>query len=116
MSSVCDLSNRHCEPCEGGIAPMDREQAEAYLAELEGWELSADGKMINKRFEFRGFFRTMSFINAMAWVVNQENHHPDFSAGYNFCEVRPVAVQLGISLRSHHGRLRRRQTEPAQRP
>ena len=87
MSSVCDLSNRHCEPCEGGIAPMDREQAEAYLAELEGWELSADGKMINKRFEFRGFFRTMSFINAMAWVVNQENHHPDFSAGYNFCEV-----------------------------
>ena len=66
---------------------MDREQAEAYLAELEGWELSADGKMINKRFEFRGFFRTMSFINAMAWVVNQENHHPDFSAGYNFCEV-----------------------------
>jgi 4a-hydroxytetrahydrobiopterin dehydratase len=87
MSSVCDLSNRHCEPCEGGIAPMDREQAEAYLAELEGWELSSDGKIINKRFEFRGFFRTMSFINAMAWVVNQENHHPDFSAGYNFCEV-----------------------------
>jgi 4a-hydroxytetrahydrobiopterin dehydratase len=23
----------------------------------------------------------------MAWVVNQENHHPDFSAGYNYCEV-----------------------------
>ena len=29
----------------------------------------------------------MSFINAMAWIVNQENHHPDFAAGYNYCEV-----------------------------
>ena len=66
---------------------MERDQAEAYLAELEGWELSEDGKMINKRYEFRGFFRTMSFLNAMAWVVNQEIHHPVFSAGYNFCNV-----------------------------
>lgn len=87
MPSSCDLSKRHCVPCEGGVAPMERGQAEALLAELEDWELSEDGKMISRRFEFRGFFRTMSFINAMAWVVNNEGHHPDFSAGYNYCEV-----------------------------
>lgn len=87
MTSSCDLSKRHCEPCEGGEAPMERGQAEELLAELDGWELSGDGKMISRRFEFRGFFRTMSFINAMAWVVNNEGHHPDFSAGYNYCEV-----------------------------
>ena len=87
MPSSCDLSKRHCEPCEGGVAPMEREQAEELLAELNGWELSGDGKMISRRFEFRGFFRTMSFINAMAWVVNKEGHHPDFSAGYNYCKV-----------------------------
>ncbi|MNC98481.1 pterin-4-alpha-carbinolamine dehydratase [compost metagenome] len=23
----------------------------------------------------------------MAWIVNRENHHPDFSAGYGHCEV-----------------------------
>jgi len=23
----------------------------------------------------------------MAWVANAENHHPDFSAGYSFCDV-----------------------------
>lgn len=87
MPSSCDLSQRHCVPCEGGVAPMERGQAEELLAELDGWELSEDGKMISRRFEFRGFFRTMSFINAMAWVVNNEGHHPDFSAGYNYCEV-----------------------------
>jgi len=66
---------------------MDRSDADSLLNDLNGWTLSEDGKMISKRFEFKGFFRTMSFINAMAWVVNEEGHHPDFSAGYNYCEV-----------------------------
>jgi 4a-hydroxytetrahydrobiopterin dehydratase len=87
MTDVCDLTNKHCVPCEGGVDTIKREAAEQMLADLPGWELSDDGKMISRRFEFKGFFRTMSFINAMAWVVNNENHHPDFSAGYNYCDV-----------------------------
>ncbi|MFT5138815.1 MAG: 4a-hydroxytetrahydrobiopterin dehydratase [Lysobacterales bacterium] len=87
MSTVCDLSEKHCVPCEGGVPTIERAEAETLLQSLEGWNLSEDGSMINRRFEFRGFFRTMSFINAMAWVVNEQGHHPDFSAGYNYCEV-----------------------------
>lgn len=87
MSTVCDLSQRHCIPCEGGVPTIERAEAESMLANLEGWKLSDDGKLISRKYEFRGFFRTMSFINAMAWVVNEQGHHPDFSAGYNYCEV-----------------------------
>ena len=87
MNNVCDLSNRHCVPCEGGVTPMARTEAAATLAEIPDWELSEDNKSIHRRFEFKGFYKCMSFINAMAWIANAENHHPDFSAGYNFCEV-----------------------------
>lgn len=87
MSTVCDLTDRHCVPCEGGVDAIDRQTAEHMLSDIPGWELSDDSKMLSRRFEFKGFFRTMSFINAMAWVVNNENHHPDFSAGYNYCKV-----------------------------
>ncbi len=87
MSTVCDLTDKHCVPCEGGVDPIQREAALELLKELPGWELSGDARMITRRFEFKGFYKTMSFINAMAWLVNKENHHPDFSAGYNFCEV-----------------------------
>lgn len=87
MATACDLTEKHCVPCEGGVDPIGREAAEALLADLPGWELSEDGTMISRRFEFKGFYRTVAFINAMAWIVNSENHHPDFSAGYNFCEV-----------------------------
>ena len=87
MSTACNLTDKHCKPCEGGVDPIQRAPALVLLQDLPGWALSEDGRMITRRFEFKGFFRTMSFINAMAWVVNQENHHPDFSAGYNYCEI-----------------------------
>jgi 4a-hydroxytetrahydrobiopterin dehydratase len=66
---------------------MSRAQAEALIGQVDGWTLSPDGKSITRRFEFKGFYKTMAFINAIAWIANAENHHPDFSAGYGFCEV-----------------------------
>jgi 4a-hydroxytetrahydrobiopterin dehydratase len=30
---------------------------------------------------FKNFYETMAFINAMAWIANTQDHHPDFSAG-----------------------------------
>ena len=87
MNTVCDLTDRHCKPCEGGVAPIPQEEAQATMAQVPGWRLSEDATTITQRFEFKGFYKTMAFINAMAWIANAENHHPDFSAGYNFCEV-----------------------------
>ena len=82
-----DLKQQKSAPCEGGTQPLDRDRIGTLLAQVPGWEASDDGKRISRRFEFKGFYKTMAFINAMAWVANQEGHHPDFEAGYNFCLV-----------------------------
>jgi 4a-hydroxytetrahydrobiopterin dehydratase len=87
MNEDCDLTDRHCVPCEGGVPTLSREEAEKLLVDVPGWELAENANSIKRRFEFKGFYKCMSFINAMAWVANAESHHPDFSAGYNFCEV-----------------------------
>ncbi|WP_376690015.1 4a-hydroxytetrahydrobiopterin dehydratase [Wenzhouxiangella sp. EGI_FJ10409] len=81
------LTEKKCAPCEGGTDPLDRDRAEQLLAQVPGWQIDDDGKMIYRRFEFKGFYKTMAFINAMAWIANQEGHHPDFEAGYNFCLI-----------------------------
>ena len=85
--TTCNLTEKHCVPCEGGVPKMTREEAEKMLAETPGWELADDALSITRRFEFKGFYKCMAFINAMAWVANSEDHHPDFCAGYNYCEV-----------------------------
>lgn len=87
MSAESDLKERHCKPCEGGVDPMVRDHARELVEQVPGWQLAADTKSISRRFEFKGFYRTMAFVNAVAWVANREDHHPDFTAGYNYCEV-----------------------------
>lgn len=84
---MSELSEQRCVPCEGGTEPLDTNRAKTLLEQVPGWSLADDGKSIHRRFEFKGFYKTMAFINAMAWVANQEQHHPDFSGGYNFCAV-----------------------------
>ncbi|SHG50532.1 pterin-4-alpha-carbinolamine dehydratase [Hydrocarboniphaga daqingensis] len=82
------LAEKTCSPCEGGIPALDATAAEALMAKLESrWTLSADARQISAQFAFRDYFRTMAFINAVAYVAAQEDHHPDISFGYNACTI-----------------------------
>ena len=84
-----DLAGRRCVPCEGGVEALSRAAAEAQLQALNSaWQLAADAKSLARAFSFRDFYRTMSFVNALAHIANIEDHHPDLEVGYNYCRVR----------------------------
>jgi 4a-hydroxytetrahydrobiopterin dehydratase len=85
---MSDLASGHCKPCEGGVAPLTRGESEKLLAELTtAWRLTADARALRREFSFKDFYRTMSFVNALAHVANIEDHHPDLEVGYNYCRV-----------------------------
>ena len=81
------LVNKRCISCEGGMASLKEDAAKKLLEEIHGWQLGKDNKSISKEFNFKNFLRTMSFVNAVAWIANQENHHPVLEVGYNSCRV-----------------------------
>ncbi|MGB5210111.1 MAG: 4a-hydroxytetrahydrobiopterin dehydratase [Gammaproteobacteria bacterium] len=83
------LTAERCEPCEGGVKPLNREEAEELLKDLNAdWALNADATEIHRDFSFKGFYKTMGFVNAVAWVANAEAHHPDLEVGWGHCLVR----------------------------
>lgn len=91
-----ELSGKRCVPCEGGIPPLSAAQAAARLKELSGdWRIDGDARSLTREFTFRDFFRTMSFVNALAHVANIEDHHPDLEVGYNYCRVRYSTHAIG---------------------
>ena len=93
---MSELSEKHCVPCEGGVAALTRAESERYLKKLApGWTLSADSKWISRDFVFKGFNKTMGFVNAVAWIANAENHHPDLEVGYNYCRIRYSTHAIG---------------------
>ena len=51
-----------------------------------GWRLM-DGAL-EKSFSFKNYYETMGFVNAVAFIANTEDHHPDLSVSYNRCTVR----------------------------
>lgn len=81
----CDIANKHCQPCEGGVPPLDEAASQALLEKLSGWVLQ--GKKLEKSFAFKNYYETMAFVNALAWVSHREDHHPDLAVGYNKCHV-----------------------------
>jgi len=85
---MSELAARKCKPCEGGTAPLTRAEAERFLAQISSaWVLTDGVHAIRREFTFRDFYRTMSFVNALAHVANIEDHHPDLEVGYNYCRV-----------------------------
>jgi 4a-hydroxytetrahydrobiopterin dehydratase len=85
---MSDLAAKRCKPCEGGIEPLTRPQAQAQMKSLhEGWQLSDDAKSIRRELKFKDFYRTMSFVNAVAHIANIEDHHPDLEVGYGTCRI-----------------------------
>ena len=100
MTSATDptsnLSEKHCVPCEGGVPKLDRDQAAKLLNDIgEGWLIQDDEDVIYKDYQFKGFNRTMGFVNAVAWIANSENHHPDLEVGYNHCLVKYSTHAIG---------------------
>ena len=51
-----------------------------------GWRL-IDGAL-EKTFKFKNYYETIGFVNAVAFIANAENHHPDLEVGYSQCKVR----------------------------
>ena len=60
------------------------------LADHPGWKLSGDGAelAIEKSFTFFDYYETLSFVNALAFIANALDHHPDLAVHYNRCVVR----------------------------
>lgn len=83
-----DLSSKHCESCEGIGAALNPEQINNLMPQLDkAWKASADHLSNKRAFSFKNFYETMAFVNAIAWIANTENHHPDLEVGYNYCRV-----------------------------
>ena len=51
-----------------------------------GWRL-IDGAL-EKTYTFDNYHETIGFVNALAFVANAEDHHPDLTVSYSKCTVR----------------------------
>ena len=96
IKTYAELFTAHCRLLEGGQS-LGPDAVRAQLAELPDWQ--TDGKRIHRSFKFGNYWETMAFVNALAYVVHREDHHPELVVGYDKVEARFDTHSVGgISL------------------
>ncbi len=51
------------------------------------WQLNDDSTSIEAGFDFKNYYQTTAFVNAVAWIAHNEDHHPDIRFSYKHCDV-----------------------------
>lgn len=69
---------------------MGASQIVTRLAGLPGWQLHGDGDelTIEKTFRFPSYLAALAFVNAVGFVAERQDHHPDVLLRYKSCSVR----------------------------
>jgi 4a-hydroxytetrahydrobiopterin dehydratase len=83
MITASDLLEKKCRHLETGLSDADIKE---YLAAVDGWKIEAD--KIVKTYDFRDYYETLAFVNAIAYVIHAEDHHPELVVTYNRCVVK----------------------------
>lgn len=86
--STLPLAQQHCEHRSG--APLSDQGGQMMLSQVQGWAIDArvPGGVLQQTFTFKNFHATMAFVNAVAWIAHQQDHHPDMAVSYNRCTLR----------------------------
>ena len=89
------LKEKRCVPCQGGIDPMTRQEAESYLDQTPGWTLTEDGRKIWRRFKLGNFAEAMALAHRVGELAEEQDHHPDICFGWGYTEVTFYTHKIG---------------------
>lgn len=90
MAATCDLTAKHCVPCEGGVPALKPEEIKSLAPSVPEWKVTPDGKRIRREWKMRDFLSGIKFFQQVAQLAESEGHHPDLHlVGY-----RNVAIEI----------------------
>lgn len=93
---MAKLALRHCTPIKKGTKPISSAIARSLIKQLNpGWSFNGDAKGLEQEFHFKNFHEAMGFVNAVAWIANSEDHHPDLEIGYDRCKIKLTTHAAG---------------------
>ena len=80
------LSEQPCQSITKGSPALEQIIIEDFMKHVPGWR-NLDNHTITRDFTFSDYYQTMEFVNAVAQIAHQCDHHPDMQVSYNHCKV-----------------------------
>ncbi len=79
-----DLAALTCVPCRGGVPPLEELRVTELMKAVPGWTLKKDGvDKLERMYKFKNFKEAMEFVNKVADIASEQDHHPDILIHWN---------------------------------
>ena len=74
---------------------MNTQEINDKLKTLTEWTYDEKSLSLVKTYQFKSYLKNIAFVNAVAWLANKENHHPDLEVSFNRCIVKFTTHDAG---------------------
>ena len=86
----------HTRQCSNQSLALKPDESEELLQQLSPpWELNPVQHTIAYSYRFKNYYQTMAFVNVIAQIAHQQDHHPDLLVSYNRCTVTYSTHSVG---------------------
>lgn len=75
-----------CKPCEAGTPSLPLDKIKELMSDLVAWDL-IDNQKLRKKYKFKGYSQARYFLDVIAEVAAEQNHHPAMTITYNSVKV-----------------------------
>lgn len=83
------LASRQCSELTDTSSALNSDETSALIQQLEPrWQLDQQQQTISCSYAFKNYYQTMAFVNVIAQIAHQQDHHPDLQVSYNRCTVK----------------------------
>lgn len=83
MPSTQELTMLKCKHADTALTTSE---VVTYLKAVPGW--TEENNRIIKTYKFKNYYETLAFMNAIAYVIHAEDHHPEITLTYNNCLIK----------------------------
>ena len=80
-------TKRRKSASRAGKGSLSSAQVDRRGAEVPQWRLSRRPDRISREFKFKDFKAAMKFVNKVAGLAEEQEHHPDFRIHWNRVEL-----------------------------
>jgi 4a-hydroxytetrahydrobiopterin dehydratase len=89
----------HEQQCKPNAPALDADAVAQLLHQVPGWDV-VDGQLA-RTFKLRDYHETIAFVNALVWMIHQQDHHPELRVGYNTVVASFITHSAGNALTSN---------------
>lgn len=96
ITPATQLASQQCSKLSTELHALNVDEVVAFQSQLNPqWQIIEKKQAINFSYNFKNYYQTMAFVNVIAQIAHQQDHHPDLLISYNRCVVTYSTHSIG---------------------